>query len=300
MPADTTPRQPAPLAEPAPAKINLALHVTGRLPNGYHTIDGITVFTELADELIAREAPADRLRLTGPFAAALKGERANLVERAVSAFRTRWPDHVETGLEITLNKMLPVAAGIGGGSADAAAALRLMRRASSKPVAEAELMTLGAELGADIPMCLLSETCRVGGVGEQLERLPDTPACHLVLINPLVPVPTAEVFRHLEKRDNPPLAPFPDGFERLPVFAMYLSDARNDLEPAARQVAPVVSDLLKAMAPLPGCMLSRMSGSGATVFGLFGSSAQAMQAARDLRTRFPDYWVASTPVLRAA
>ena len=285
------------LIEPAPAKINLALHVTGRRDNGYHDLHGLTVFTELSDELQARPAPADRLEVRGPFAAGLGAPGSNLVWRAVEAFRRRWPGAVSGGVEFTLDKMLPVASGIGGGSADAAAALRAMSRLAKSPADPSALMTLAAGLGADVPMCLLSQPCEISGTGEILRPLKKLPACHLVLVNPLLPVVTADVFRRLEHRNNSRMPPLPDGFEHLSVFSMWLADTRNDLEEPALAIAPVIGVLRKAVGGTQGCVLSRMSGSGATVFGLYGSGTQAMQAARDLGRAFPGFWIAATPLL---
>ena len=285
------------LIEPAPAKINLALHVTGRRDNGYHDLHGLTVFTALSDELQARPAPADRLEVRGPFAAGLGVPGSNLVWRAVEAFRRQWPGAVSGGVEFTLDKMLPVASGIGGGSADAAAALRAMSRLAKSPADPPALMTLAAGLGADVPMCLLSQPCEISGTGEILRPLKKLPACHLVLVNPLLPVVTADVFRRLEHRNNSRMPPLPDGLEHLSVFSMWLADTRNDLEEPALAIAPVIGVLRTAVAGTQGCVLSRMSGSGATVFGLYGSGTQAMQAARDLGRAFPGFWIAATPLL---
>jgi 4-diphosphocytidyl-2-C-methyl-D-erythritol kinase len=285
------------LIEPAPAKVNLALHVTGRRDNGYHDLHGLTVFTELSDELRAQPAPADRLEVQGPFAAGLGGPGSNLVWRAVGAFRSRWPGSVAGGVAFTLDKMLPVASGIGGGSADAAAALRAMSRLATSPVEPAELMSLAAGLGADVPMCLLSQPCEISGTGEILRPLKKIPPCHLVLVNPLLPVATADVFRRLEQRNNPRMPPLPDGLDHLSVFSLWLADTRNDLEAPALAIAPVIGVLKTAVAGTQGCVLSRMSGSGATVFGLYGSGSQAMQAAKDLRRAFPEFWIAATPLL---
>ena len=289
---------PGGLVEPAPAKINLALHVTGRRANGYHELHGLTVFTELADEVTAEAAPTDRLSVRGPFAAGLEPGTNNLVLRAVEAFRAEWPGRVGTGVALTLDKRLPVASGIGGGSADAAAAFRIMSRLSDEPVDPARLMAVAARLGADVPMCVLSRACEIRGVGDDVRPLPEAPAGHLVLVNPLIALPTAAVFSRLEGRENPPLPPLPDRIGRAAALAEWLADTRNDLEPAAMAIAPVIGDLKRAVAGTQGCLLARMSGSGATVFGLYGAAAEAAQAARDLGKAFPDFWVKATPLLR--
>ena len=283
--------------EAAPAKVNLALHVVGRRPDRYHELESLVVFADVADELEAVEASEDRLVVTGPFAGGLGAGESNLVSRAVAAFRTRWPELVRPCLAITLKKYLPVAAGLGGGSADAAAALRLMAGLSSSAIPAPELLALAATLGADVPMCLVSQPSLVAGIGERLSPLPDFPQCYVVLVNPLLPVSTADVFRRLEAHDNPPLPPLPDPLTRPAQLGIWLEGTRNDLEPAAIALVPAIGELIVRMGDLPGCMLARMSGSGATVFGLFGSGALAHQAAHDLRSAHPGYWVAAAPVL---
>lgn len=283
--------------EAAPAKVNLALHVIGRRPDGYHELESLVVFVDVADEVVAHPAKADRLTVTGPFAAAAGGGGNNLVMRAVQAFRARWPDRLPPGLDIALTKNLPVAAGIGGGSADAAAMLRLLAGIAEGEFALADLSAVALGLGADVPACLLSQPCEVRGVGEILHPLRDFPATHLVLINPLVPVVTADVFRRLERRDNPPMPSLPQPLTRPAQLGLWLAETRNDLEPAAIALVPAIGELLREMRVLDGCALARMSGSGGTVFGLFGSAAQAHQAAHDMRAKYPQYWVAAAPVI---
>jgi 4-diphosphocytidyl-2-C-methyl-D-erythritol kinase len=283
--------------EAAPAKINLALHVVGRRPDHYHELESRVVFADVADELAAEPAPADRLIVTGPFASGLGGGETNIVTRAVAAFRARWPDAVRDGLALTLRKNLPVAAGLGGGSADAAAALRLLARRATRPIPADDLLALAATLGADVPMCLVSRPVLVTGIGERVQRLPDFPACHVVLVNPLQPVVTAEVFRRLEDHQQPVLPRLPEPLTRPAQLGLWLAGTRNDLEPPAIALVPEIGALIEQLARLSGCMLARMSGSGATVFGLFGSGALAHQAAHDLRAAHPAYWVAAAPLL---
>lgn len=285
------------LSEAAPAKVNLALHVTGRRADGYHELESLVVFVDVADELVARPARADRLSVGGPFASAAGSGDQNLVMRAVRAFRERWPGSLPGGLDIVLTKNLPVAAGIGGGSADAAAMLRLLARFGDGAFALADLSVLALKLGADVPACLLSQPCEVRGVGEILHPLRRFPTTHLVLVNPLVPVVTADVFRRLESRQNPPMPGLPSPLTRPAQLGLWLSETRNDLEPAAIALVPAIGTLLADMRGLDGCALARMSGSGGTVFGLFGSAAQAHQAAHDMRSKHPSYWVAAAPVI---
>jgi 4-diphosphocytidyl-2-C-methyl-D-erythritol kinase len=288
------------ITEAAPAKINLALHVTRRREDGYHELESLVVFADLADDLVAEVADTDQMSISGPFGHAISAEPSNLVLRAVAAFRNRWPELSAEGLSIHLTKNLPVAAGIGGGSADAAAALRIMARLSPEPVPVAELADLSASLGADVPACLLSRPLLARGVGEILAPLPEFPAVHIVLVNPMIPVVTADVFRRLRAHDNYPLPALPSPLTRPAQLGLWLAETRNDLEPPAVKLVPEIGILVEEVAAAPGCILGRMSGSGATVFGLFGSEGQAHDAASLIRRLHPDYWVGSAPLLGTA
>ncbi len=283
--------------EAAPAKINLALHVTGRRTDGYHALEMLVAFAEVGDELEATAARKDSLAIAGPFATGLGNGETNLVLRALTAFRTRWPGKLPDGLALRLAKNLPIAAGLGGGSADAAAALRLFAAMADVGIAFTDLLELARGLGADVPMCLYSRPAEVRGIGEIVLPLKHFPACHVVLVNPLIPVVTADVFRKLERRDNPGLPDMSDPLTRPAQLGLWLGETRNDLEPPAIAMVPVIGDLIARLGQASGCILSRMSGSGATVFGLFGSSAQAHQAAHDLREKWPGYWVAAAPLI---
>jgi 4-diphosphocytidyl-2-C-methyl-D-erythritol kinase len=286
-----------PYVQLAPAKVNLALHVTRRREDGYHDLESLVVFADIADELEAVPAPADSLSVSGPFAKALGVGETNLVSRAVVAFRARWPEAVATGLAMHLTKNLPVAAGIGGGSADAAAALRMMASVSSRPIVLGELADMAAGLGADVPACLVSAPLVARGVGEVLAPLPEFPACHIVLVNPMIQLATADVFRRLRAHDNYPLPELPSPLTRPAQLGLWLAETRNDLQPPAVKLVPVIGDIVALLAETQGCMLARMSGSGATVFGLFGSSGQAHQAAQVMRAAHPDHWVAAAPLM---
>jgi 4-diphosphocytidyl-2-C-methyl-D-erythritol kinase len=286
-----------PTVQLAPAKVNLALHVTRRREDGYHDLESLVVFADVADELAARPADADSLTIGGPFARALGVGETNLVSRAVSAFRARWPDAVATGLALHLTKNLPVAAGIGGGSADAAAALRLMAGLANQTIPIAELADMAARLGADVPACLVSTPLVARGVGEVLAPLPEFPALHIVLVNPMIPLATADVFRRLRAHDNYPLPELPSPLTRPAQLGLWLAETRNDLQPPAVKLVPVIGDIVAQLAETQGCILARMSGSGATVFGLFGSSGQAHQAAQVMRAANADHWVAAAPLI---
>lgn len=272
----TRPDLPRACVEPAPAKINLCLHVTGRRPDGYHLLDSLVVFTELGDRVTVAPGPLS-LAVTGPFAADLAGDEDNLCLRAARS--------VGADCAITLHKALPVASGIGGGSADAAAVLRALGRSPADP----------AGLGADVPVCLASVPARMTGVGEAVEPLPGLPALHLLLVNPRVAVPTPAVFRALKRRDNPALPVLPASPDAAALLG-WLHGTRNDLQAAAIGIAPAIADVLAALRDA-GARLSRMSGSGATCFGVFADAAAA-QAARDAIARArPGWWVAQTHTL---
>ncbi|MFL1461930.1 4-(cytidine 5'-diphospho)-2-C-methyl-D-erythritol kinase [Roseococcus sp. DSY-14] len=281
------------LREAAPAKVNLFLHVTGRRDDGYHLLDSLVAFGPAADEL--RGAPGGGLTLTveGPFAAALAPEPDNLVLRAARALAAH--AGVPARAALTLVKRLPVASGIGGGSADAAAALRLLDRAWGLATPPAALHALALRLGADIPVCLAARPARMQGVGEVVRPAPRLPPCALLLANPGVALPTPEVFR---ARTGPfsPEAVLPDSWPDAAAMAAALAALRNDLEAPAIALRPVVADVISAIAAQPGCLLARMSGSGATCFGLFATAAAAKAAAAAL----PDaWWTAAGPLYEA-
>lgn len=289
------------LSRTAWAKINLTLHVTGRRADGYHDIDSLVVFAGVGDRLTF--APDDRLTLEvdGPFAGALSGESTesraasgdNLVLRAARALQDRFA--VTTGARMHLTKRLPVAAGIGGGSADAAAALLALAELWGLSMDPQTLAQIGGDLGADIPVCLRGRPSLIGGKGDRIADAPSLPPMWLVLANPGVALATAQVFAGLAApygRAAPRLEAVPDAA----ALARYLAGTRNDLEPAARQRVPAIGDLLGEIAATDGCVLARMSGSGATCFGLYATHAAADAAADALRTARPGHWVRAAPM----
>jgi len=277
--------QPGDFSELAPAKVNLALHVTGRRPDGYHLLDSLVVFPALGDRLEAEPGPGLSLAIGGPFGRDLDAGSSNLVLRAALAFGTG------QGAALRLTKSLPVASGIGGGSADAAAALRLLARlwGVALPPADAVLA-----LGADVPVCLAGRACRMQGIGEALTPL-ELPPFWIVLANPGVPVATGGVFAGLASRANPGMGAMP-AFPDAGRLFDWLAGQRNDLEAPAVALAPPVGTALAALRAQPGCRLARMSGSGATCFGLFAAEAPALAAADALRAAEPAWWVAAAPV----
>ena len=264
--------------EPAPAKVNLFLHVTGRRSDGYHLLDSLAVFGPAADSLEAAPAPALTLSVDGPFGAALAGEPDNLVLRAARALAETAGSPAPRGAALRLNKRLPVASGIGGGSADAAAALRLLDRIWGLGSGVDRLSSLAADLGADVPVCVLSRPARMGGVGGDLSPAPVLPECGLLLANPGSALATPAVFRARTGAFSAP-AVLPGRWADAAAMARDLRELRNDLEAPAAVLCPPVGEVLAALRSLPGCLLARMSGSGATCFGLFAGAAAAERAA---------------------
>ena len=266
------------LSEAAPAKVNLFLHVLGR-QDDYHTLDSLAVFAGVGDRLDFTPTDALSLDVDGPFAAGLAGEDDNLVLRAAHMLAA------EVGREprghFVLHKRLPVASGIGGGSSDAAAALRLLSRAW-RTGDRAVLARVAARLGADVPVCLGARTARMGGIGERLEPGPRLPTCGVALVNPGVAVATGAVFAARRGEWSQP-AILPAGWRSAQHMAADLAPLRNDLQAAAVGIAPVIADVLAAIASTPGCLLARMSGSGATCFGIYARSEEAAGAAAALR-----------------
>jgi 4-diphosphocytidyl-2-C-methyl-D-erythritol kinase len=274
-----------PAAELAPAKVNLALHVTGRRPDGLHLLDSLVVFPRLGDLVEAEPAASLSLAIAGPFARDLSAGPDNLVLRAALLLGPG------RGAALRLTKSLPVASGIGGGSADAAATLRLLARLWRAPLpSPASVLALGA----DVPVCLAGRSCRMSGVGDRLAPLA-LPPFWIVLVNPGVPLATAAVFAGLVARDNAPL-PDPPALPSAEALFRWLAAQRNDLEPPAIVAAPPIADTLAALAAQAGCRLARMSGSGATCFGLFAGEAPALVAADALRRAEPAWWVAAAAV----
>jgi 4-diphosphocytidyl-2-C-methyl-D-erythritol kinase len=279
------------LRELARAKLNLDLLVVGRRPDGYHELDSLVVFADTGDVLSFEAAPALALEVAGPFATSLPGGEENIVVRAARLLAAH--AGIAAGASIRLEKRLPVAAGIGGGSADAAAALRGLRRLWNLAMDEDELATLGLALGADVPVCVRSRPARMRGIGERLEPLPDLPALDLVLANPRLPLGTPAVFKalRLERLSGRALeGPPPCDAQAL---RRWLGSSRNDLEAPARSLLPMIGEVLGALAAEPGCGLARMSGSGPTCFGIFADAALARVAAGRIAAAHPGWWVAA-------
>jgi 4-diphosphocytidyl-2-C-methyl-D-erythritol kinase len=270
----------------APAKINLTLHVTGRRADGYHDLDSLVVFAELGDEVALLPGAPAGLRVEGPYAAEVPAGSENLMARAACLIGA--PDAA-----LRLEKRLPAAAGMGGGSSDAAAALHLLAVEHGQPLPDGDALTT---LGADLPVCMAAPApCRMQGRGEHVRPLGPLPELRVLLVNPGLPLSTPAVFAALESRANPPMP------ERLPEWrdaaglCDWLSGMRNDLEAPARRLRPEIGEVLAQIAAQPGCHLARMTGSGATCFGLFSDPATVRAAAQALAA--PGRFVAATRVL---
>jgi 4-diphosphocytidyl-2-C-methyl-D-erythritol kinase len=313
------------MAEFAPAKVNLLLHVTGRRPDGYHLLDSLAVFPAVGDQLEAMPADELTLEITGPFGGTLAAEPDNLVLRAARALAPG------KGAALKLYKNLPVASGIGGGSADAAAALRLLAQLwgiipattssspdligrstpylgqhetnkawmagsspamtgkvlGSKPVRFDNLQHIAASLGADVPVCLASQAARMEGIGDILRAAPALPPCGVLLVNPGVAVPTPAVFKSRQGAFSPP-ATLPAGWPTAAAMAADLRALNNDLQAPAIALQPVIGEVLATLTALPGALLARMSGSGATCFALFATATAASAAAAAITP--PNWW----------
>jgi len=271
----------------APAKINLFLHVTRKRPDGYHDLQSLVAFADVGDVLTLERGSPLSLAVDGPFAQGLEAEADNLVLRAARALAERRPAIAATRIRLTKN--LPVASGIGGGSADAAAALRGLLALYGEDVPEKELLAIAASLGSDIPVCVSSQTAWMEGRGEIVTPLPPLPPTHIVLVNPGLSVATADVFRRLTIRaDDAALTP-PPAFAASDVLVRYLQTTRNDLEAPALAIAPAIGLVLDAVAQ-QGAVFARMSGSGATCFGFFESAARAEDAATAISKAEPRWW----------
>ncbi|WGD29362.1 4-(cytidine 5'-diphospho)-2-C-methyl-D-erythritol kinase [Ancylobacter sp. WKF20] len=283
------------LTERAPAKVNLSLRVLGRRADGYHELASLVAFAGTADRLSLRPGDELSLSLTGPGAAGLEAGADNLVLRAARDLASRVPG---LGLgSFTLDKRLPVAAGIGGGSADAAAALRLLARANGLALGDPRLMAAALVTGSDVPACLLGRACLMGGRGESLTPVA-LPRFGAVLVNPRVPVATSGVFRALALEPGTARAsatPLP-AFTSRAVTLSWLAAEPNDLEAPARALAPVLDEVEAALAATPAVRLARMSGSGATMFALYDDCRAAARAAKQVAAARPGWWVKSTVI----
>lgn len=262
----------------APAKVNLCLHVTGQRSDGLHDLESLVVFPNIGDALRLEEANALHLTINGPFGDGLSGD--NLILKAARLMGVT--------ANFYLTKNLPIASGIGGGSSDAAAAIRLISRAFDMPIPDTDTLM---QLGADIPVCVLNTSAIMSGAGEVLTPV-SLPTFGMVLINTGQPVSTAKVFDALHSKINPPMDVIPSFAQTTDLLA-YVQNQRNDLEQPVIQSSPVVSEVLSTLRNEPTCAVARMSGSGGTCFGLFENSEAAQSAAEKMQSLHLDWWVAS-------
>ncbi len=263
--------------ELARAKINLCLHVTGQRDDGYHLLDSIVVFADIGDQITVVPSDVFSLIINGPFASDLCAGEDNLVIKAARLYAKNCK-----GAAITLTKNLPVASGIGGGSADAAATLRAMSRLTGAALPQ----DAGLSLGADVPVCLQSTPCRMEGIGELIKPIKDMADIAAVLVCPNVSVATSSVFQAIKSKDNPPIPQHSDGQD----LSAFLHQQRNDLEKPSIALMHEIGQCLDQIKQT-GASLARMSGSGATCFGLFESGIAAQNAAQSLSNSYPDWWV---------
>ena len=283
---------PVLVVERAHAKINLALHIMGRRHDGYHELDSIVVFADVADVLTISPADVVSLNVTGPFASALPREGANSIMSAWTLLDdfSRQQGAPITPVKFQLEKNLPIASGIGGGSADAAAALRGLIRYFDLAISSQDLNELALQLGADVPVCLLQESSRMTGIGEIIEPLEIDLPEGIVLVNPRIPAPTSKVFESLNLE---PGQSFGVGIGNVHDIQSW----RNDLTASAVTLVPGIADVIGSLILQPDIICSRMSGSGATCFGLFESLEHAQIAAASIAERHPGWWVVATTLL---
>jgi 4-diphosphocytidyl-2-C-methyl-D-erythritol kinase len=271
--------------------------VTGQRPDGYHLLDSLAVFTRFGDRLEIEPAGQDAFTISGRYADGLPLDDGNLVVKARDALRREAGTERTPPVAIRLEKNLPIASGIGGGSSDAAAALNGLAQLWKLGIDSNSLARIGLSLGADLPMCLKAKPLLARGIGDDLSPVAGFPSLGLVLVNPAVAVPTPDVFKALSTRDNEGLPPLP---KRLDFHSIrnWLETTRNDLETAARSIQPAIGEALRALKRADAAF-TRMSGSGATCFGLFETGNVAKRAAVEIRTRHPDWFVAATRSMEA-
>ncbi len=278
----------------APAKINLTLHVTGQRNDGYHLLESLVVFADVNDRITARPSPDLSLTVSGPFSAGVPTDDTNLILRAARLLRL--VRGVSAGAALHLEKCLPHAAGIGSGSSDAAATLRLLADMWKVPPLTAHDSGVLA-LGADVPVCINAPTpVLMGGIGDTLRAVPVLPPCALVLVNPRAPVATGAVFAAMKQKHNPGMDSVPAGLD-FDGFADWLAAQRNDMQPAAESIAPPITTAMTALRRNPAVRFATMSGSGATCVGLVRDMGAARQVARAIQVGEMAWWVAPAELL---
>jgi 4-diphosphocytidyl-2-C-methyl-D-erythritol kinase len=282
------------IEEPANAKINLTLRVLGRRPDGYHEIESLVVFARHGDRLTLRPGSATSFSLSGPFASAIVG--TNLLETTVQRLIRAAPE-LRLGA-VTLEKNLPVAAGVGGGSADAAALLRAVQRTNPWAASAVDWHAIAQSLGADVPVCLHGAPALMWGIGERIVPLPSIPNVSIVLVNPRLPVTARDVYRQLDAGAAPQRIQAPElpSLHSVQDLVGYTAAHQNDLETAAITLCPQIADVKAVLEATPGALMARMSGSGPTCFALFTTFDQARVAAAAITQRQPGWWVVAAPI----
>ena len=268
----------------SPAKVNLALKVLGRQPDGFHRISSLVGFTEFGDEIAVRRSNGNSLLVHGPFADAIPHDDENLVLKALGLIAG---DH---GFIINLVKHIPVAAGLGGGSSNAATAIRLASKLTGAGLPGTEQVS---RLGTDIPVCLIGKPAMIGGLGEIVRPLQKSPQLYMLLVNPMVQLSTGLVYQQLGQYSRNPLEDPPSGCDPG-QYIDWLGRQKNDLEKPAMDILPVIGDVLDSIRETSGCLLARMSGSGATCFGLYASSSEADHARKAILSERRGWWSVST------
>ena len=278
----------------APAKINLYLHVIGLRNDGYHLLDSLVAFTDVGDEICVDVGRDLSLEIIGPFADDLKMGKENSIIKAALLLASSAGIDAEAAIRLTKN--LPVASGIGGGSMDAAATLNVLQTHWNLSPRREILFGIAEQLGADVPVCLEGDACFIGGIGEKLSLAPVLPDSWVVLVNPGVSVLTQEVFkRHIGPFSG--TSRFDQAPKDTPALAELLLERSNDLTDAAMEVAPVIDSVVKALTNAEGALIARLSGSGATCFGLFEFENEAQAAAKALVKTYPSWWIRAAPLL---
>ncbi len=273
----------------AHAKINLSLHITGKLPNGYHKLDSLVVFTEFGDILELRRANKFILTTCGTFNRELPPSSENIILAALQIL-----EGASTEFKINLEKSIPVSAGLGGGSTNAAQALKLAAALLECPLPnDSDKIT---SVGSDLPVCLTGKPALVRGFGEKITILDRFFEFPILLVNPNKPVPTGDVYKQLSAVNNPPQTSYPVEGNKCDVID-WLKEQRNDLEAPAFDLCPETKDVLFSLRKQEGCLLARMSGSGGTCFGIFQTMEQTSVAARKIKIGIPEWWVQPTRIL---
>ncbi len=286
------------------AKINLCLHVVGKRPDGFHQLQSLVTFAQFGDELsvvdYGRTGNGDKLQIQGEFASQLANDETNLIMRALKAFRRQWPNALGFDISLLLTKNLPIASGVGGGSANAASLLKLVSEISSIEIDPRQLHKLALGIGSDMPVCLLEKPAMMAGRGEVIVPLENFPTLFAVLVNPGIAVSTGKVFASLGMTKNPALPDVGKSLETVDGLVSWLHRTRNDLEGEAIKMVPEIGQIIERFQGDVNCLFARMCGSGATVFALFDNMEKAEKGAVAIRRQWPQFWVQPTVLMGSA